>query len=585
MDTAQDRATSIRARWLLGLLLILLVALCGRLIFINAVHGPRLAARLHKQTSADIPIKARRGLIVDHRGRIIAATTLRRSVFADPKILKDKQEAARILADILDLNAEEIIPDLMAAGERRFFVIKRGITKDQAREIRAADIYGLGIFTEPYRTYPMGPLAGSLVGFVSMDGTGVSGIEHQCNHWLSGENGSKTIVRDSKRKAFWLAEDGYRPARDGYHVSLTIDAEMQAFVERELADGVNRFDAESGIAIVMHPQTGMILAMANHPGFDPNFYRDYPAERYRNRALTDPYEPGSTFKPFVAAAALEENETRMGEMFDCEGGEWTEGRRTLRDHHPYEFLTFEEILIKSSNIGMGKLGLRLGHRRLNEYIRRFGFGRATDVGLIGESDGLLRPLVRWNDFTTTSLPMGQEIAVTPLQLVRAFAVFCNGGKLVTPYVIRGIVDANGRVLRDMAPAPSDDPILSQDTLAKMRHILVEVVNRSSRADQAPATHQVFGKTGTAQIARSDGRGYEDRAYVSSFVAGVPAADPQLVVYVAVRRPDASIGYYGGQVAAPVVYNIVKRAVNYLGIPPDKDGTRIESTVMSEEVFD
>ena len=585
MDSTQDRAISVRAQWLLGLLLFALTALVGRLIFINAVHGPRLAARVYVQNSADIPIKARRGLVVDNRGRIVAATTLRRSVFADPKILPDKRKAAETLAEILDLDAEEIIPDLMAAGDRRFFVIKRGITEEQARAIQDSDIYGLGIFTEPYRTYPMGPLAGSLIGFVSMDGTGVSGIEHQCNHWLSGENGSKTIVRDGRRKAFWLAENGYRPARDGYHVSLTIDAEIQAFAERELADGVARFDAESGIAIVMHPQTGMILAMANHPGFDPNFYRDYPAERYRNRAITDPYEPGSTFKPFIAAAALEENEVRVGEMFDCEGGEWTEGQRTLRDHHPYDFLTFEEILIKSSNIGMGKLGLRLGHRRLNDYIRRFGFGSATDVGLIGESDGLLRPLVRWNDFTTTSLPMGQEIAVTPIQLVRGFAAFCNGGKLVTPYLIRGIVDANGRVLRDMAPTQPVDPILSQNTLTKMRQIMVDVVNRSSRADQAPATHQVFGKTGTAQIAKRDGSGYEQRAYVSSFVAGVPASDPQLVVFVAIRRPDASIGYYGGQVAAPVVYRIMKRAVNYLGIPPDKSGRTAEQTVMTEEIFD
>lgn len=585
MDRMDGRTILTRGQWLLGLVLLGLTLLVGRLIYINAVHGPRLAARVQRQHSADVPIKARRGLILDNRGRIVAATTLRRSVFADPKVLPDKRKAAETVAKILDVDAGEIAPDLMAAGDRRFFVIKRGITEDQANEIQDANIYGLGTFTEPYRTYPMGSLGGALVGFVSPDGNGVSGLEYQCEHWLAGENGSKTIIRDAGKKAFWLAKDGYRPARDGYHVSLTIDAEIQAFAERELAEGVARYNAESGIAIVMHPHTGMVLAMANHPGFDPNHYSDYSPDRYRNRAITDPYEPGSTFKPFVAAAALEEGEVRMGEVFNCEHGEWTDSGRTLKDHHPYDFLTFQEILIKSSNIGMGKLGLRLGHRRLNDYIRRFGFGTATGVGLSGESEGLLRPLVRWNHYSTTSLPMGQEIGVTPMQLVRGFSVFCNGGKLVTPYVVRGIVDANGRVLRDLTPDQSEEQVLSDNTLAKMRSILCDVVNNSTRREACLETHQVFGKTGTAQIAKRDGSGYEPKAYVSSFIGAVPARDPQLVVFVAIRRPDASVGYYGGQVAAPVVRQIMKHSLAYLGVPPDLRGNKLEQTAMGEEWVD
>lgn len=583
MDTRDLR---LREHLLIGLALLGLGALVGRLVYIKSFDGSRLAAKADRQQRADIPIKARRGLILDARGRIISATTLRTSVFADPQVLPDKQAAAETVAAILELDPAEIAPDLLAAGDRRFFVIKRGITEIEADRIREAGIYGLGTFNEPFRSYPMQELAAAMIGFVSPDGTGISGIEHQCEHWLRGENGVKTIVRDARRKAFWLAEEGYRPARDGYHVVLTMDAEIQSAVESELAAGVARFNAESGVAIVMHPQSGAILAMANYPGFDPNHYSDYGEERYRNRIITDPYEPGSTFKPFIAAAALAEKAVHLGEMFDCEHGAWTEGARTLKDHHAYDFLTFQEILVKSSNIGMGKLGLRLGNRKLYEYVRQCGFGETTGVGLEGESEGLLRPLVRWNAFSTTSLPMGQEIGVTPLQLARSFCLFANGGRLVTPYAIRAIVDAEGRVVQDMTPPEVDtEPVFPPDVIDQMRDILCSVVNDSASKAGCLPSHQVFGKTGTAQIARKDGRGYEKRAYVSSFVAGAPASNPELVVFVAIRRPDASVGYYGGQVAAPVVREILRHSLAYLRIPGDIAPGTTQSTAMRDEYED
>lgn len=579
------RDLRLREHVLIGLALLGLGAMVGRLVYINSFDGTRLAAKANRQQRADIPIKARRGLILDARGRIISATTLRTSVFADPQVLPDKQAAAETVARILDLDPAEIVPDLLAAGDRRFFVIKRGVTEAQADQIRDAGIYGLGTFTEPFRTYPMEELAAATIGFVSPDGTGISGIEHQCDHWLRGENGVKTVVRDAGRNAFWLAEEGYRPARDGYHVVLTIDAEIQSAVESELAKGVKRFNAESGVAVVIHPQTGAVLAMANYPGFDPNHYTDYSEDRYRNRVITDPYEPGSTFKPFIAAAALTENVVHMGEVFDCEHGSWTEGARTLKDHHPYDFLTFQEIIIKSSNIGMGKLGLRLGNRHLYEYVKRCGFGEPTGIGLEGESEGLVRPLVRWNAFSTTSIPMGQEIGVTPIQLARSFCIFANGGKLITPYVIRAIVDAEGRVVQDMTPPQTDsEPVYPPEVLAKMRGILCSVVNDSSHHIALPS-HQIFGKTGTAQIARKDGRGYEHRAYVASFVGGVPAENPELVAMVAIRRPDASIGYYGGLVSAPVVREILRHSLAYLRIPGDIAPNADRATAMSGDYDD
>lgn len=570
---------------LVATLLLALVALVGRLVYINAYHGPRLMAKAERQQRSVIPLQPRRGWIVDCRGRIISGTTLRKSVFADPQAIPDKEYAAQVLSQILGIDPGEIVPDLLHAGDRRFFVIRRGVTDAQAEAVEAAGIHGLDTFTEPVRSYPMGELASPLIGFVAPDGVGVSGLEHQCDAWLRGESGLKTIVRDARRKAFWLAEGGYRPPRDGLHVVLTIDTEIQANVERALGEAVTHFRAESGIAIVMQPQTGAVLAMANYPLFDPNNYRDYGSERYRNRTITDPYEPGSTFKPFIAAAALHEGLVKFGEVFDCESGSWTHGARTLKDHHRYDFLTFEEVLIKSSNIGMGKIGQRMGNAMLYRYVKAFGFGEKTGVGLDGESAGIVHPLSTWGPFSTTSIPMGQEISVTPLQLCRAYCAFANGGKLVTPFVLRAIMDADGRVVTDLTPPQADLQVLPENIMKSMRDkILVNVVNNSSKKGAKLSNYQVFGKTGTAQIAKAKGKGkgFEANAYVSSFVGGAPARDPQLMVLVAIRRPDKSIGYYGADVAAPVAGEILRHSLAYLQVPPDPTPPPTSVTVLTED---
>ncbi|MBN2561469.1 MAG: penicillin-binding protein 2 [Phycisphaerae bacterium] len=571
MDALRSRRSHLAGQAIIAVVLVVLVGLMGRLVYISVHDGPLLLARAARQQRSVIPLNHRRGLIVDRVGRIISGTLLRKSVFADPKILPDRRVAAEKAAEVLGLEPCELCEDLLAAGDRRFFVIRRGVTIDEAERIKNAGVYGLGVFDEPYRTYPMSGLAAALVGFVAADGHGVSGLEYQCDAWLRGENGVKTIVRDAQRKAFWLADGGYRAARDGFHVVLTIDAEIQSTVERELAAGVERYRAEGGVAIVMHPKTGEILAMANVPGFDPNCYGDYGASRYRNRAITDPYEPGSTFKPFVAAAALADGAVKLGEVFDCEEGTWQDGRRVLHDHHPYGLLTFEDIVIKSSNIGMAKIGKCLGNERLYRGLKAFGFGEKTGVDLLGEDPGIVRPLVRWDGYTTTSVPMGHEVATTPLQLARAFCALANGGKLIQPYVIRAVVAADGRVVRDFSDPPAQDRALPANVANIMKDkVLCAAVNEGTGKNAQLARYQVFGKTGTAQIAARGGSGYKkQRAYVGSFVGAAPARDPELVVFVAIRRPDPSLAYYGGTVAAPVFREILTHALAYLRIPPDR----------------
>lgn len=566
---------------LIGLLLCSLIALAGRLVYINAADSTRLLARADRQQRSVVPLRHRRGLIVDCQGRVIAGTMLHKSVFADPKVIADKESAADTVSRILGVSSNEIVPDLLAAGDRRFFVIRRGVSEEHARAIEGAGIYGLGVFDEPYRTYPMNTLAAALIGFVAPDGVGVSGIEYQCEPWLRGENGIKTLIRDARRKAFWLADGGYRPPRDGFHVVLTLDAEIQANVERQLMAAVEKYQAQSGVAVVMHPKSGAILAMANVPSFDPNHYQDYGANRYRNRTITDPYEPGSTFKPFIAAAALAEGVVRWDEVIHCENGQWTDGIRVLHDHHPYGALRFDEVMIKSSNVGMAKVGKRLGNRKLYDYVKAFGFGSKSGIDLIGEDPGIVLPFARWGPFTTTSIPIGQELAATPLQMARAFCALANGGRLVQPYLIRAVMTPDGRLVSDFSNPPPAGQAVPENVAVEMRDKVLSAVVEVGTGQQSKLdSYRVFGKTGTAQIARKGGGGYEKDAYVSSFIAGAPATDPELVVLVAVYRPKKSIGYYGGTVAAPVVREILKHALAYLQVPPDKNPATLTSAAFS-----
>lgn len=567
------KSSFVAGQFLMSLLVAAMIALVGRLLYINVEDGPRLLARANDQQRSVIPLPARRGLVVDVRGRILAGTALQQSVFADPKLMPDKQDAASAVARILGGSAVELGQDLVAAGQRRFFVVRRRIDDDQAAALKKSRVAGIGTFDEPVRTYPQGALASQLLGFVSVDGLGLSGLENQCEDWLRGDAGFKTIIRDAARRAFWLAEDGYEAPRDGYHVVLTIDSVIQSIAEREIQAVVDKYKAESGVAVVMDPQTGAILAMANVPTFDPNHYQDYVAGsswRFRNRAITDPIEPGSTFKPFVASFALMDKVTHLGEIIDCEGGTWRDGARVLHDHHGLPPIPFEDVVARSSNIGMAKLGKRLGNTRLQACLRAFGFGQTTGVDLSGDDQGIVLPAHQWTSFSTTSIPMGQEIGTTPLQMARAFCVFANGGMLVQPYVVRAILSSDGNVVQDYAPPPARRAIPRKIADVMKDAILTRVVNAGTGTQAALTHYQVFGKTGTAQIPRQGGGGYVPDAYVSSFIGAVPADEPRLVVIACVRKPVKSIGYYGGTVAAPAVREIMAASLAYLQVPHSRE---------------
>ncbi len=550
-----------------GVIIAVMLALVVRLAYINTKLGDKLRKLAVHQHQAYRPLPAIRGTIYDRKGRILAATKLVPSLFADPAIIEDKISMADILSAITDMDSERILNLLEQRPNCRFVWLKRDIEPNVAESIKKLSLRGIGIIYEPKRIYPGKSLAGHVLGAVNVDGKGIEGIELQFDKVLSGEPGYETYIRDATGKKIWLIKSKCKEPVNGKHIILTIDAVVQQFTQDILAETCRHFHAPSGCAIVMIPDTGEILSLACYPQVDPNMFSKTRAEFRRNRAITDPFEPGSIFKPFIAAFALQEGVVKMNEKIFCYNGAYKIGRRILHDHHPYGELTFQEILIHSSNIGMGILGQRLGNRRLYNAIRSFGFGEKTGIDLPGESSGIVRPLRKWNDYSTTSVTMGQEIAATAIQLITAFSGIANGGIILKPQIVRAYVDERGMITNENVEPQIKRQAIRPDIAGQMIRILRRVVTEGTGRRAELKGYEIFGKTGTAQIPRKNGRGYEPGGYVASFLGGAPSENPQVVAFVTVRHPDRKIGHFGGTVSAPAVRRILQAYFRYMNIGP------------------
>jgi len=545
---------------------IVLLALIGRVVYFQIYRSPKLIKKALRQQIGKRPMLAKRGTIRDCRGRILAGTTIRPGAFVDPAIIRRPQEVADAVAPLLGLDRRQVLEKITAEPNKRFVYLKRHLDKLQAHAIEQLRIRGLGTINQAVRSYPMDNLAAHVLGYVSTDGKGLDGLEFKHDKILQGTDGYEQFVMDATGRPIWLVNKGYKPPQDGQHLIITIDTAIQGFAEQALDQACRKFKAAAGVALVMDPKTGEVLAMANWPMFDPNKFSTYGPEVRRNRAITDPFEPGSVFKPFIAAAALASGEVQWDETIFCYEGEYTVGRRVLHDHHPYGNLTFPGIVIHSSNIGMGILGLRLGNSRIHQALAGCRFGSKTGIELPGESAGIVLPLRTWTDYSTTSLPMGQEIAVTAIQLITAFSALANDGLMCKPKIVRGIMDNKGQIVRDLTePQIVGRSYSMQIARAMVRGVLTRVVSEGTGRNAKIDGLQVFGKTGTAQVPKQGGGGYLPNKYVGSFVGGAPADDPQVVILVSIREPDRKIGYYGGTVAAPAFRKILTSTAEYLSL--------------------
>ncbi len=552
----QSRRLLTSAKLSVALLSLALVALFGRVVQLQLYPQPQIAARTGDRLS-NMPIAACRGALLDCRGRPLAMTKLCYSLFADPQMINDPDEFAAHVGHLLGRDPVTISKALAAHADGKFVMLDRLLSDSELDEARLAKTPGLGLEPRPIRVYPQASIAGQLVGFVGYEGKGLDGLERSLEPVLKGDNGSVPMLRDVRRHPLWVERTGFTPPRDGVDVRMSIDTAVQYIAEEELAKACKQYRSKRGEMIVMDSRTGQILAMANYPSFDPS-NPDQNHDARRNACITDPFEPGSIFKPFIWSAATAAGLAKPETMVDCENGLWVapSGRR-LRDAHGQGVISWEKVLIVSSNIGMGKIGSQLGPQRMNEVVRSFGFGRHTGIGLSGESVGILNPMKRWTSYSITSIPMGQEIGVTPLQMVRAFSVFANQGMIVSPSLLAD--EANSPLLQRVL-----SPAIANQTKEMLRRVVTEGTGKKAQSHK----YEIWGKTGTAQVPDPGHRGYKEGAFNASFICGAPLAQPRIIVMCTVHEPDRAIGHFGGTVAAPAAREVVERTLTYLGVAAD-----------------
>jgi cell division protein FtsI (penicillin-binding protein 3) len=547
------------------------LAVAARLVQLQVIESARLAERGTRQKSFVEALPAPPGDLLDRDGRVLATSVVARSLFVVPEKIPDPWPCAQRLARALRLDPDGLCERLQS--EKKFTWVKRRLTAEDEQAVRTLGLPAAawGLRDEYVRRYPQGSLAAHILGLRDVDGNSRGGLEQSLDPVLRGRPGRRTLYRDARGRVIDVPDDTEVPPRPGRSVVTTLDSIIQLYVERELDRVVAEWRPRGACALVEDPSSGEILAIASRPAFDPNRPEGVSDDAWMNRAIAWTYEPGSTFKPFVVAGALERGRVRPEEEIDCAGGETRLASRVFHDTHPYGLLSVADVLVKSSNIGMSRIGGRLANGELFATIASFGFGRSTGAGLPGEIGGTLRPVKQWSSYSNASLSIGQELAVTPLQMIAAHSALANGGTLISPKLVLRTLDGPSPAEAEL---PLATPVVSRAADPEAARWLVEgpmrdVVLRGTGTRANVPGYSVFGKTGTAQKLDPATRAYSADKYVSSFLCGAPAANPRVIVLVVVDEPLSGGSHYGGTVAAPAAAEILRQTLAYLKIPPDE----------------
>lgn len=534
-----------------------------RLVTLQVLQAAELTAKADRQHQKSVTLEGTRGTVTDRHGKVLAMNMEVPSVFGVPTSLDSPSSVARSLSPILRVRRADIEKKLRQ--DKHFVWLARKVEPEQGRKLEQLSIDGIGTVMEGRRFYPKGPLLSHLLGFVGMDGQGLEGLERRYDLNLRGEKRVTILQRDALGRTVFpkgLSEQSPAP---GGTLRLTVDEVVQFIAEKELEAAVTQARAKGGTIIVMEPQTGAILAMAVSPRFDPNNVAALTADRWRNRALTDTYEPGSTMKVIVAAGALEEKVMRPGTMMFGENGQMTVANTIIHDHEKLGWMTFSQMIRKSSNIGAAKTGMLLGEKRLYRYLQAFGFGQKTDIDLPGEVGGLLKSPKQWGRRSMASISMGQEIGVTALQMVTAVAAVANNGVLMKPYVVSEIRDQKGQLVTETLPQVKRR-VISPETARTLTTIMEGVVTDGTGTKAAIPGFRVAGKTGTAQKVNPLTGRYSKTQLIGSFVGFVPADAPRLAMIVVIDEPQGE--GWGGVVSAPVFQRVGQQVLTYLGVSRD-----------------
>jgi cell division protein FtsI (penicillin-binding protein 3)/stage V sporulation protein D (sporulation-specific penicillin-binding protein) len=547
---------------------VLFSAFSFRLIYLQVIKHDEYAGLAAEKHVYKQIIYAERGTILDANSEVLAHNVPVETVVADATHLNNRAAVVELVSHELGLPEHELAEKLRAA--RRYIVIKREVPESVAsalrEKLRAGNLRGIYFEHDATRLYPNGSMLCHVIGFTDFEHHGIQGVEASMEEYLHGQDGYRYIEHNRAGQEIVLYRGQERAPRNGYQVHLTVDLNLQNIVENELDAAMREYSPQKAMVILMRPQTGEILAMANRPNFDLNLRSEAKPEEMKNRTIIDMMEPGSTFKIVAAAAALNEHKLQPSSTIFCENGLWEFGGAALHDHRAFSYLSVQDILIKSSNIGAAKLALSVGEQKFYEYIRRFGFGERTGIELPGEISGLIRPPRSWSKISITRIPMGHEIGVTPLQMSVAMAAIANGGKLVTPHIIKSITTFDGKTVTSLSPVVLRQ-VISPETARQIGDALRGVVSdRGTAAAAAVPGFTIAGKTGTAQKVDPKG-GYEQGKYVVSFSGYLPAEHPEFVGLVVLddahtSKPELN---YGGLIAGPIFSHIAEKAAQYLDL--------------------
>lgn len=546
----------------------ILPLLAARLYYLQVARSDSLSEIAAYQQEITVNIPPERGAIYDCNMRQLAASLKVYSVCANPRMVVKTEEVAERLAPLLSLDKKIVLKKLNR--DRPFVWLKRKISEAELNEVRSLQIKGVYLLPERKRFYPKGKLASHLLGFCGLDDRGLEGLELYYDSYLKGVGGLRCTLQDAAGTEIAALESKFIPPVNGYDLILTIDEVMQYIAEKELRLAAKRWKIKGGTIIIMEPSSGDILALANYPTFDPNNFAGADPHSRRNRAVTDYFEPGSIFKIITASAGLEENLLTLDDKFYCEKGRYKMAGHILHDYRPHGWLSFKEVIVKSSNIGTVKIAQEiLGEERLYNYIKLFGFGERTDVDLPGEVKGVIKPPANWSKTSIGAIPMGQEIGVTALQVACAVSTIANGGLLMRPRLVKEIRNnSSNDIIRRFKPQIVRR-VITEKTAKQMKEILRGVVDEGTGRSAKLTGYTAAGKTGTAQKARLVGRGYSQKRFIASFIGFIPAEKPTIAMVVILDEPQPV--HLGGVVCAPIFKKISGEILTYLGIEPDEAG--------------
>jgi len=544
----------------------------------NSGYSKFLKDKYINQITKEVVVNGERGKIIDSRGEYLAMSLKTDSIYANPSMIEDKYYTAKILANLLGLNHSEVLKKLKSS--KKFVWIDRKVSKNVSDKIRSLKIKGISFIEEYKRHYPYGVLASNLLGFCNVDEKGIEGLEYSYENFLKSKSEKIAIYKDASQHSTTVLNREIYKKSSGGDIKLTIDSNMQSIIEKEVKMWVDKYNAKKAAAVVIEPDSGRVLSMVSYPTFNPNSYKEFSKINYKNLPVSYNFEPGSTIKPVIASWVSDKKLLNLTRVYYCGDGYMKYKTIEVHDAHKFKSLNVGQIVIHSSNIGMVKIASEVGPENIYKMLRDFGFGELTNINISGENVGILPEASKFSPVTHVTMAFGQGIAVTPLQMVVAYAAIINGGYLLKPYIVDEITNNEGEIIKKYGKEVKRK-VLTDNSSKIFKNILTDAVNIGTGRKAKISYISVGGKTGTAQIPKKDGSGYESSEYISSFIGFFPSDDPKCLMFMMIERPKGQ--YYASEVVCPIFKKVSEEIMPFFDINSNDKKSVAASPVLKPKV--